>query len=939
MPWPFFFAAALGAQDPVRPWLDWRTITTATHRLHFPKELEPVARDVASRVEHMDSAIARIVGWRAPKPIDVVIDDPFSLSNGYALPLIDRPVTVWWATPADPRSDIGNFTSWSELLSIHELTHLAHLTRPSRNRRERLLWTVLPARLGPIARRAPRWAYEGYATYVEGRISGTGRPNNSWRPALLRQWAIEGRLPSYWALNGSGEFSGLEFPYLGGSAFLEWLAARAGGAAGGDSSLVDVWRRLSARRVRSFDAAFAGVFGDGPAVLYGRHVAELTRDAMAAKAGLERAGLVEGELVQRLTWYTGDPAISPSGERAVLVLRERDRPSVVVAWSTGPDAADTTAERRRAQEQRRDPEDVPARRVYPPAKRAQQVLWSSNGRSYQMPRWFSDNRRVLLTRWIPRGDGSESSALYVWDTQTGDVRQATDANGFQHADPHPNGTDALAMQCHRGHCDVAHVDLARGAATTLLEGNARTTYYRPRWSPDTMRIAASMQDGKRWRVIVADRDGSAMRTVDPDDGANRYDAQWLNDDTLVVVSERGGIPNLELIAVATGAVKSVTRVTGAAVGPDVNRKDGSIWFLAMHAFGFDVRRITTERADSVVAIDAERFGFAGTRQAKPITLPAAASVEVRKYRTLVARHDRFLPGAFASADGVAALLSAYNGDIVGKHVLSATGAIGQMSAPRGATLRATWRPTRIAIEAGAAAVFEPGKTFRRPLSHSWLALSSATRGDGWRINGRLGGWYRDLGGGGFAETELFTQQVRGARGVTQTTRLSAAYGDADGSFHRLLGTFALATAGRDMPPIQLSATAGLLRGDPHASENFSIGGGRSPLLDSALVRQQHAMPMLPSGVASGRALVAWRGAIPNVFAGLTPFYEGAGVRANLAALPTTWHRAVGVERRFVFGPVPIGFLPRVEIRGGAAYLLDAPVRKTARAYLEMRLEP
>src|SRR6185369_5417304 len=71
--------------------------------------------------------------------------------------------------------------------------HVAHLTRPSRNRFQRLLQSVSPVPLGPIATRAPRWVMEGYATYVEGRVSGTGRPNSAWRAAILRQFALAGR--------------------------------------------------------------------------------------------------------------------------------------------------------------------------------------------------------------------------------------------------------------------------------------------------------------------------------------------------------------------------------------------------------------------------------------------------------------------------------------------------------------------------------------------------------------------------------------------------------------------------------------------------------------------------------------------------------------------------------------------------------------------------
>src|SRR6185295_17455313 len=120
------------------------------------------------------------------------------------------------------------------------------------------------------------------------------------------------------------------------SAFLEWLARSAG-----DSSLGHVWRRMTARIIRGFDGAFTGVYGDAPATLYGRHVAELTRDAMAAKAALERAGMVEGDLVQHLAWGTGDPALSHNGERVAVTLRERDRPSRVVVWSTAPEPDDT----------------------------------------------------------------------------------------------------------------------------------------------------------------------------------------------------------------------------------------------------------------------------------------------------------------------------------------------------------------------------------------------------------------------------------------------------------------------------------------------------------------------------------------------------------------------------------------------------------------------
>jgi hypothetical protein len=945
-------AAPLLAQDPVRPWRDWRTIVTPTHRLHFTADLEAVAREVASRIEGIDSAIAANVGSNARKPIDVVIDDPYSISNGYALPFLDRPVTVWWATPPDPRSDIGNFTSWSELLAIHELTHLAHLNRPSRNPFLRRLWSALPANLGPVARKSPRWVFEGYATLVEGQISGTGRPNNAWRPAILRQWAIEGNLPTYGELSMSGDFNGGDFAYLSGSAYLEWLQKREG-----DSTLVHVWRRLSARHNRSFTSAFAGVYGDAPGALYGRHAAELTRDAMAAKAALERAGIVEGELVQRLSWLTGDPAISPDGKRAVIALRDRERPTRVVVWKTTPEAEDTAAARRRREAQAKDPEDVPDRRFYPIPKRPEKVLPSEQGRAYQMPRWFPDNRRVLVTRWVSRSDGSLSPALYVWDTERGETRRITPPVGVLQGDPHPTENVAVAMQCRSGHCDIVSVDLARGTIRTLLEGNARLTYYRPRWSPDGTRILASVAEHGRWRVVVAARDGTVMRAIDPDDGANRYDGDWISNDSVVVVSELGGIANLEIIRLGESRASSLTRVTGAAVAPSVNRADGSIWFLSLHSRGLDVRRIGSSgaRADSTVRIDDAHFGWAGARVARPREIARSSVGETRPYGG-GPRHARWLPSIYGSADGFGGGVTLYSGDIVGRLALTATGAYGENGAWQGGALRGVWRYPRVPLEFG---VFggrhEPSRgrdalagsaLHDAQLLQGVLAFSNSVRGEGWQIQSRAGGgvgplhlvarageFTRALG---FVESELFSQQLTGASGLATKLRLHFSYGSSEGAFHRGLASLEVASVGRDVLPFSSSITAGRVVQAPNVFEAFSIGGGVSPVMDSSLIRQRQAMPMLPSGTATGEALVVIRGAVP--LNGWTLFYESAGLGRALSNLEA-WHRVVGLETRYDFGPVPVAFAPRMQARGGLGYSLSDPFRKRLRVFLEMRIEP
>jgi hypothetical protein len=229
-----WLAATAGAQYQTRTWLDWRTIRTARFAVHYPIELESWARTVASKLEGIDSSVARIVGYQPQRRIEVVIDDPFTIPNGSAWPLIDAPALVFWAAPPNPREDIGNYVSWADMLATHEFAHLAHLLRPSRNAFQSLLWRVAPVELGPISRKAPRWLIEGYATYVEGVITRSGRPNGVWRPAILRQWALEGALPSYGQLDAASGMYGGELAYLAGSAFIEWLVARRGIDGSGD---------------------------------------------------------------------------------------------------------------------------------------------------------------------------------------------------------------------------------------------------------------------------------------------------------------------------------------------------------------------------------------------------------------------------------------------------------------------------------------------------------------------------------------------------------------------------------------------------------------------------------------------------------------------------------------------------------------------------------
>jgi Tol biopolymer transport system component len=948
---------AAGAQLFARPWLGWHTIEAGRFDVHSPDELAQWSRFVAERLPAVDSAVGRLVGYSPPGRVDIVIDDPFDISNGFAFTVIDHPVIVFWASPPDPRESIGQFRTWGEMLAVHEFGHVAHLTRPSRNPFTRLVWKLAPVDLGPIPLRAPRWVLEGYATYIEGAVTGTGRPHGLWRPATLRQWAIEGRLPTYAQLSSWSDFEGGEFAYLAGSAFLEWLARRHG-----DSSLVDIWRRLTARTNRSFDEAFAGVYGDPPALVYDRFRAEVTAEAVQIDSALAHAGLVEGELVQHLARATGDPAVSPDGKHVAVVLRSASRPSRVVVWNATPES-DSSERRARDRLLRRDPEDVPARRIYPSPKRALATLVSRDGRPFEDPRWFPDGKRLLLWRATRRPDGSLRPELYVWDYTRHELRRLTSDAGVRNADPSPDGSRVAGLRCAGGHCDVVVVDVASRRMHTIARGDVATSFARPRWSPDGAAVAVAMQRDNRWRIAVIDSSGGPPRFVDAEDGANRFDPVWINRASLVAVSDRAGAPNLERIDLdpAGPTIRTLTRVTGAAIAPDVDATDGSIWFLSLHSLGYDVRRLAPPQpiAESPsILLDSHLF---------PVVVMPSTTVRSFLPTHVTADHSyrfgdrtiRWVPAAGATSDGREVTLGVVSADPVGRLTLLGQLAIGSGDAWRGGALDLVWRGWRPVARASgfsAAATTPLFGSFTGAAQPSAVSRLSGARarfdytysfdradvrvgagGSLGRVDIRATLPSRESRDLAFGELAASVRQGGEAASGVESFSAHLTGGRTGGvDYQRLLASITAHVALRGFLPLDAGANYGRVSTGAPAFEQFIVGGLPSNLVDASLLTQRIGVPALPAGVAGGDRVLAYRAA--TSLSGFTPYFFAASAGLGTDRFES-WHRVAGLELIVDQTAVPVLGLPGARFVAGVGYSIDEPARRQTRGYLTATLRP
>jgi Tol biopolymer transport system component len=939
------------AQSSPRPWLDWKTTETEHFAIHYPSRYREWALALAERIEGIRAQVGRLVEYAPEARTDVVVDDPSNSANGYAFTALDAPTIVLWPTPPDPRSEIGNYRVWQELLTTHEYAHVAHLTRPSRNRFQHLLWSLSPVPLGPIATRAPRWVLEGYATYVEGRVSGTGRPNNAWRAAILRQFALEGRLPTYGQLSATGGWETGSFAYLAGSAYLEWLARRQG-----DSSIVALWRRMTAVTDRSFDAAFTGVYGDAPAVLYGRFTAEVTAEALTLERAMRREGLVEGTLVQRLSRTTGDPAVSPDGQFVALTIRRTDAPSQLVVWPTASEP-DTASARRAEAQRKRDPQDVPDRPFYPAPKRVVISLVASNGAPYETPRWFADNRHLLVTRDMPLGDGALRPDLFVWSAEDGDLRRVTRGAGLRDADPSPDGRWAAAVRCDQGWCDLVRVDLATGGIEVLRRGSVTRNYYRPRVSPRSGEIVVGEQSGDRWRLVrVSAADGSA-RYVDPDDGVTRYDATWTPDGRAVVTtSEATGIANLERID-SLRAVTRLTSVSGAAVAPDV-APDGAIWFLSLHAGGFDLRRVAADSAGVRAMLPAS---LALADSLVPVLPPRVLRVpfdsSARPPRRVVSDERaygygpsrvRYLPGATSGYGGTTTQLALVRTDPVGRFEATLLGSVGAGALPAGASLTLTRRASRTEdVLQGWISHEAPSRVLPAALGAGLdltrvgigLRLDRAHADEGGQVAASLSGLVeqhratsfesatRTAGIAGLRVTrQQRDEQTRYEESLSTTAEAGRAGG---GRYLRQRTALFFGTASGPAPLTTLRLAYGSVGGGAGADgESFVIGGFDNPLLDPQFDGRRVEAPAYPLGSAVGTTFTSYRVGVPLDV--LELFYSGVG--ADLFRRPL---RSFGAEvRQRLPAVAPLG-TPDVDLLAGLARAVDEPVKGAWRVYLKI----
>jgi hypothetical protein len=869
----------------------WQTISTAHFRIHYPKSSAAWAEHVAATIESVRDTVVKEVGFAPPQTTDVMIGNPFATSNGATLPLLGTPRLVLWTEPPPPESQIGEYTSWIDLLTVHETAHLVHLLRPSRNERARLLEKILP--LNPITLAAPRWVLEGYATVVEGRITGSGRPPGAMRAAILREWAVTGQFPTYAQLNGSSEFAAMSMAYLAGSAFLEWLEVRRGPGA-----LRDLWARMTARQTRTFDTAFEGVFGESPRKLYGEFAASVTADAVSVLRASEPAQ--QGTVWQKTSHSTGDPAVSPDGKQIAIVIRERDKPSKLVIWST-----DINAEEQKKFDEKiakmiaRDPEDVAPRANTPLPRKPVHTYTEPGGRDIQSPRWLADGSLLFATRQ-PDIDGFLHHDLFRWYPDSGRSTRVTQLADVFDADPYPDGKTAVAVRVRGGASQLVRVDLGTGTVSEVTPAAIDMVYSRPRVNADG-RVLYTVHRTGRWHTVLLD--GGEITT----DAAA---AEWDGRDIIATVFRSGFI---DLARFRDGAEIPLTRMIGAAFDPAPS-PDGRIFFMSLEPGGFVLR---------VLSSPAPVSPRPALTVSSPVVPPARATAVTFAEQPVTSRDYGFGRQEFATLTGANIAPSMHNlevgarfGDIVGRLDSFALFSLANGDSPHGGTLASAWRgwPVEVAAQVYRVTELRTRETGGE-LRGTWDAtypLSSLNLSGGALFGDRASGFVR-----------AFTS-FRQAFGTTRLHEDVLVSGEAgnDRSHARVRTTAAV-----DFGSIGFAATYQRDRADEMSP--IEVGGLISSIIPRSARGERVVDPALPF-----RSLTGTR-------------YTGARLEANLGGI-TVFHqthhagdriRLTGAEIALASPPIGLVKLPALALTLGGAHIYDDPLQGRNKFWIGMRWEP
>ncbi len=508
--------------------LPLQVVKTPHFEVLHPPRLETFARRVAAAAEKMRSAVLGTVG-NDPGRTFIVVNDETDDFNGFAVPG-PYPFIRVFATFPRP-TDIG--AQWQDAmhaLVTHEFTHVAHLsTRDDLRNSLRSIFGAVPGILE--ARVPPAWFVEGYAVYLETKLTSGGRAQDSGIRTLRAQMARAGVFPS---LSEAGIGVNEEYPfgntrYAFGAGFVTFLVERFG-----EPTIRQVIRLYNQRL--TFAEAWQEITQTSLISLWADWIALESSRASQEQITLQNSGLETG---QPLHLGSGTPAWKPDGSYAFmsgLTLRLKDKNG-----------------------------QLEEHKITLPS-RPSRLSWAGND--------------LVYSRNVVRG---ATTYFEVFKLENGVEKQLT-----KNARARDAVTDGECIMYVQDYLDNSSIRRICGSKDELLY-NAPTGWHLFHLAPRAGQIALTV-----WRpggfLDLAVLKNQSLEFLTSDHAQDQFPT-WVSDSQIIFSSDRSGIAQLYQIKIGESQVFPLTAATGGAYSTS-RKPSGELTFSSYTSRGFETRIIS-----------------------------------------------------------------------------------------------------------------------------------------------------------------------------------------------------------------------------------------------------------------------------------------------------------------------------------------------------------
>ncbi|GAH93483.1 unnamed protein product, partial [marine sediment metagenome] len=172
-------------------WFDWKTLKTENFTVIYNSEYYWEAIQTLQNLEYYRQGVIDLTGNNT-RNIPVVIEDLGTMSNGFADPFLYN-IHIFTYPPGFG-SSLEGIENWYRTVSVHEYTHIAHLTKTKGF--SKILTGLFGA---PFQSNmyAPAWIIEGITVFSESRISPyEGRLNDGFFDSYIGARVHDNKFPS-----------------------------------------------------------------------------------------------------------------------------------------------------------------------------------------------------------------------------------------------------------------------------------------------------------------------------------------------------------------------------------------------------------------------------------------------------------------------------------------------------------------------------------------------------------------------------------------------------------------------------------------------------------------------------------------------------------------------------------------------------------------------